>query len=175
MAQDTAHAAQSTGRAHRLTGAKWSRTPHTQHKARSEQNSEQEPTGPGHHARSTTHRAGKPVNRSQVAQDTANTTQNTKRAHRRTGAKSPRTRHTTNATHRASTAVNRSQEAQDTAHAAQHTEGAHRRTGAKWPWTPHTRHNTPSRHTGEQEPRGPEQRNHHAKHRVNRPGDTSGQ
>ena len=43
---------------------------------------EQEPSGPGHGTRNTTHRAGEPVNRSVVAQDTAHTTQRTERAHR---------------------------------------------------------------------------------------------
>ena len=52
----------------------------------------------------TTHRAGTPVNRSQVARDTAHATQPTERAHRWTG----------------------SQVAQDTAHAKQHTDQAHR-------------------------------------------------
>ena len=43
---------------------------------------EQEPSGPGHRTRNTTPRAGTPVNRSQVAQDTAHATQHTERAHR---------------------------------------------------------------------------------------------
>ena len=34
---------------------------------------EQEPSGPGHRTSKTTHRAGTPVNRSQVAQNTAHT------------------------------------------------------------------------------------------------------
>ena len=37
--------------------------------------------GPGHRARKATHRASAPVNRSQVAQDTAHATQHTERAH----------------------------------------------------------------------------------------------
>ena len=45
------------------------------------------------HARST-QRARAPVNRSQEAQDAAHTTPHTKRAHRRTGAKGPRTPYT---------------------------------------------------------------------------------
>ena len=53
MAQDTAHAAQRN--------------------APSEHTGEQEPTGPGDSTRNTTHRGGTPVNRSQVAQDTAHT------------------------------------------------------------------------------------------------------
>ena len=43
---------------------------------------EQEPSGPRHRTRHTTHRAGTPVNRSQVAQDTAQAKQRTERAHR---------------------------------------------------------------------------------------------
>ena len=58
-AQDTAHAKQHTER----------------------RTAEQEPSGPGHRTRNTTHRAGTPVNRSQVAQDTAHAKQHTERAH----------------------------------------------------------------------------------------------
>ena len=43
---------------------------------------EQEPGGPGHRTRKATHRAGSPVNRSQVAQHTAQAKQRTERAHR---------------------------------------------------------------------------------------------
>ena len=43
---------------------------------------EQEPRGPGHRTRKGTHRAGTPVNRSQVARDTAEAKQHTERAHR---------------------------------------------------------------------------------------------
>ena len=43
---------------------------------------EQEPGGPGHRTRKTTHRAGTAVNRSQEAQDTAHAKQHTERAHR---------------------------------------------------------------------------------------------
>ena len=43
---------------------------------------EQEPRGPGPDTRNTTHRAGTPVNRSQVARDTAQAKQRTKRANR---------------------------------------------------------------------------------------------
>ena len=64
---------------------------------------EQEPSGPGHRTRKATHRACTPVNRSQVAQDTADTDN----------------------TH-AGTPVNRSKVAQDTEHARQSTERAHR-------------------------------------------------
>ena len=38
--------------------------------------------GPGHGTRHTAHTAGTPVNRSQVAQDTAHATQHAERAHR---------------------------------------------------------------------------------------------
>ena len=43
---------------------------------------EQEPSGPGHCTRNTTNHAGTPVNRSQVAQDTAEAKQHIERAHR---------------------------------------------------------------------------------------------
>ena len=63
--------------------------PHTQHRTRnpqhntlSEHTGEQEPSGPGHRRRKATHRAGTPVNRSQVVQDTAHTKQHTEWAHR---------------------------------------------------------------------------------------------
>ena len=72
---------QQTERAHRCTGAKWPRTPHTHNNTPSGHTSEQEPSGPGHRTRNTTHRAGTPVNRSQVAQDTAHAKQHTERAH----------------------------------------------------------------------------------------------
>ena len=77
MAQDTAHAKQHSERAHRSAGAKWPRTPHTESNTPSGHTSEQEPSGPGHRTRNTTHREGTPVNRSQVAQDTAHATQHT--------------------------------------------------------------------------------------------------
>ena len=77
MTQDTAHAKQHTEQAHRQTGAKWPRTPHTQHNTRSGHTGEREPRGPGHLMRNAPHRAGTPVNRSQVVQDTADTTQQT--------------------------------------------------------------------------------------------------
>ena len=60
MAQDTAH----TGN------------------APSGHNGEQEPSDPGHRTRKALHRAGTPVNNSQVAQDTAQANQHTERAHR---------------------------------------------------------------------------------------------
>ena len=94
MAQDTAHAKQRTERADPWAGAKWPRTPHTHYNTRGGHTGEQEPSCPGHlthttqhakrahrctgakwpktpHKRNTTCRAGTPVNRSQVAQDTA--------------------------------------------------------------------------------------------------------
>ena len=94
VAQDTAHATQRTERAHRLTGAEWCKTPHTQHNAPSGHTCEQEPSCPGHRTRDKTHRAGTPVNRSQVAQNTAHATQRTERAHQLTGAKWSKTPHT---------------------------------------------------------------------------------
>ena len=145
MAQDTAHATQHTERANRSTGAKWPRTRQKESNAPSGHTGEQESSGPGQRTPKATHRAGTPVNRSQVAQDTAHATQHTERAHRSTGAKWPRTLHTQHntlsghtseqkpssrgyrtrsRTQRAGTPVNRSQVAQDTAHATQHTEQA---------------------------------------------------
>ena len=82
MAQDTANATQHTERAHRGTGAKWPRTPHTQSNTPSGRTGEQESSGPGHRTGKATHPAGAPVNGSQVAQDTAHATQQTARAHR---------------------------------------------------------------------------------------------
>ena len=79
VAQDTA---QHTGRAHRRKRAKEPRKPHRQHSTPSGHTGEQEPSGAGHRTRNTTHRAGTPVNRSQVAGDTAQAKQRTKRAHR---------------------------------------------------------------------------------------------
>ena len=43
---------------------------------------EQEPSGPGHRTHNTTNQAGTPVNRGQLAQDTAQAKQHTERAHR---------------------------------------------------------------------------------------------
>ena len=82
MAQDTAVATGHTGRAHRLTGAKWPRTPPTQHNAPSEHTGQQEPSGQGHHTHNTTHRAHTPLTRSQVAQDTADAAPHSEPAHR---------------------------------------------------------------------------------------------
>ena len=81
MAQYTAHARHSTEQEHLRTGAKWPRTLHTQHKAPSEHNGEQEPSGPGHRTCSTKQRASTPLKRSQVAQDTAHAAQPTEQAH----------------------------------------------------------------------------------------------
>ena len=53
-----------------------------QHNTPGGRTGEQEPSGPEHRTRNTTHRAIIPVNRSQEAQDTAHTTQHTERAHR---------------------------------------------------------------------------------------------
>ena len=50
--------------------------------AKSGHTGEQEPSGPGHRTSNTTHRAGKRVNRSQVAQDTAHAKQRIEPAHR---------------------------------------------------------------------------------------------
>ena len=194
MAWDTAHATQRTQRAHRLTGAKGPRTPNAQCNAPSRHIGEQEPSGPGHRTRNTTHRAGTLANRSQVAQDTAHATQCTERAHPRTGAKWPRTPHTKhnapsehtgeqepsgpghrtgNTTHPASTPVNRSQVAQDTAHATQRTERAQWRTGAKWPRTLHTQRNARSEHIQEQEPSGPGHRTRNTTHQASTPANRS--
>ena len=82
MAQDTAQTKQHTEGAHRSTGAKWPRTPHTQHIIPSGLTGEQEPSGLGQRTRNTTSHAGTPVNRSQVAQDSARAKQRTERAHR---------------------------------------------------------------------------------------------
>ena len=117
MAQDSAHAAHRTDRAHRSTGAKWPRTLQTQHNAPSGHSSEVGPSGPEHCTRKTMHRGSAPANRNQVAQDTV---------HGRHSEQEPsgpghRTRNTT---HRARTPVNRSQEAQDTAHRTHRTHHA---------------------------------------------------
>ena len=105
-AHATPHAqpkAQHTERAHRCTRAKRPRTLYTQHNPPSGRTGEQEPSGPGHRTRNTTHRASTPVNRSLVAWDTAHAKQHTEH-----------------------TPVNMSQVARDTAKAKQRTERAHR-------------------------------------------------
>ena len=56
--------------------------PHMQHKAPRQHTGEHEPIGPGYRTRETTHRGGRQVNRSQVAQDTAHTKENTEPTHR---------------------------------------------------------------------------------------------
>ena len=81
MAQDTPHTSRRTEQAHRRTGAKWPRTPHTEHNAPSGHPGEQEPSGPGHRTRTAFHRVSSAENRSQVAQDTVDATQRTERAH----------------------------------------------------------------------------------------------
>ena len=81
MAQDTERATQNTERPHRRTGAKWPRTPDTQHNTPTGHTGEQESSGPGCHTRNTTQQAGTPLNRSQVAQDTVLAKQRTERAH----------------------------------------------------------------------------------------------
>ena len=53
-----------------------------QHDKPREHTDAQEPIGPGHRTSKATHRTGLPVNRSQVALDTADATQRTERAHR---------------------------------------------------------------------------------------------
>ena len=82
MAEHTAHETQPTERAHRGTGAEWPRTPHPQHKTRSQHTGEQQPSGPGQRTHNTMHQAGTRVNRSQVARETAHATQHTERAQR---------------------------------------------------------------------------------------------
>ena len=82
MAQDAAHTTHYTEHTYRRTGTKRPRTPHAQHNAPSEHNGEEEPSGQGHRTRNTTHRAGAPMNRSQVAQNAAHAAQHTERAHR---------------------------------------------------------------------------------------------
>ena len=58
MAKYTVHAKQPTERAHRWAGAKWPRTPHTQHNTPRWHTGEQQPSGPG----PTTH-VGRPGDR----------------------------------------------------------------------------------------------------------------
>ena len=102
-AQDTARATQNTKRAHQRIGAKLPGTPHLQHNTPSGHTGEQERSGPGHHRCNKTNQASTPVNRSQVAQETVDATHHTKRAHRSTGAKWPRTPHTQHNTPRRGT------------------------------------------------------------------------
>ena len=73
--------AQHIERAHRRTGAKSPRTPHAQHNTQRGHTGEQDQSAPGHRTHNTTHRAGTPVNRSQVARDTAQAKQQTEHAH----------------------------------------------------------------------------------------------
>ena len=81
-AKDTARTGQRFDRAHWCTGAKWPRTPRTQHNAPTAHTGEQKPSGPEQRTRNTTHRAGTPENRGQVPKDTAHAAQHTERAHR---------------------------------------------------------------------------------------------
>ena len=81
VAQDTAHKAPQTERAHWGTGAKWPRTPHTLQNAPSEHISEQETSGPEHGTGNETPQADAPVTRSQVAEYTAHAAQHSEHAH----------------------------------------------------------------------------------------------
>ena len=84
-AHATPHAqpkAQHTERAQWCARAKRPGTPYTQHNPLSGCTGEQEPSPPGQRTRITTQRASTPVNRSQVAQDTAHAKQHTERADR---------------------------------------------------------------------------------------------
>ena len=58
------------------------RTRNPRHNTPSEHIGEQEQSGQGHPTPNTTHQAGTPMNRSQVAQDTAHTKQHTEPTHR---------------------------------------------------------------------------------------------
>ena len=116
--------------------------------------------------RNKKHRTGTPLNRSQVAQDTAHITQCTEQAQRRTRGKWPRTTHTQHK-HRAGRSMDRSKVAEDTAHAAQHTERAHRSPAANWHRTLQPHQNAQSEHIGEQEPSGP---GHHTRSRTHHTG-----
>ena len=82
MAQDTAHTTQHIERGHQGTEDRSPRTPYMQHNTPSGHTDEQEPSGPGHRTHKATRRAGTPVNRSKVAQDTAQAKQRTEQAHR---------------------------------------------------------------------------------------------
>ena len=146
VAHDSAHTTQCTKRAHWLTGAKLPRKPHTKHNTPSVHTGEQEASGPGHRTHSTTHRACTLVNSSQVAQDTAHATMRSKRAHWRTGPKSPRAPHTQRSAQRG-------------------------HTGEQEPGGPgHSRHSTaPRGHTGEQQSCGPGHRTHSTTHRAGTP------
>ena len=73
LTKNTAHTTQHTEQAHRRARAKWPRTPQSQHNTPSGHTGVQEPSGQGHHTGNTSHRAGTPVNRSEVAKDTAHT------------------------------------------------------------------------------------------------------
>ena len=83
---------------------------------------EQEPSDPGHRTRNTTRQWGTPVNRSQVAKDTAHTQRNAPSGHTSGQEPSGIGHGTHNTKQRANTPVNRAQVAKDTAHTTQHTE-----------------------------------------------------
>ena len=76
-------------------------------------------------AKKKTQRAGTPLNRDQVAQDTAHTdsTPSVRPGEQEPSSPGHRTR---KATHRTGTPGNRNQVARDTAHVTQHTERAQR-------------------------------------------------
>ena len=154
VALDTAHETQHVERTHPCTGAKWRRTPHTQHNTPSVHTCEQKPSGPGHCTHSTKHGACTPVNRSQVAQETAHASQEAERTHRCTAAnwlRTPYTQHNTpslrtdeqepsgqghgtqSTTHRVYTLLNSSKVAGENTHATQHAKRPLRSTGAMWP------------------------------------------
>ena len=82
MTQVTAQATQHTERAHGCTGANGPRTLQTEHNAPRKHTGEQEPSGPGHRTDNTTQQPSTPLDRSQVAQVTAHTTQRTQGTHR---------------------------------------------------------------------------------------------
>ena len=81
MAQDITHATTHTERAHLRTEAKGPRTPYMQHNTPSQHTGEREPRGPKHRTRKATHGAGTHLNRSHVAEDTAQAKHRTERAH----------------------------------------------------------------------------------------------
>ena len=82
VAEHIARPIQHGEQAHCRTGAKWPRTPHTQHNTPSGHTGEQEPRDQGHRTPNRTHRAGTPVNRSQVFKDTAHAKHHTEPADR---------------------------------------------------------------------------------------------
>ena len=95
-----------------------------QHNTPSGHTSEQEPNGPGHRTSKTTHQAGTPVNRSRVAQDTAQAG-NTPSGHTVEQVPTGLGHRTRNTTDHTGTPVNRSQVAGEAEHAKQRTNRAH--------------------------------------------------